>query len=82
MSSLSLSASKHNTLGTDQWHNNFPNAILENLPATSSNHYPIMQQGETGPRFKRNLLIFKFENVWLLDPDFVKDKWNTYCRQA
>jgi len=71
-------------LATDTWSNLFPNAILENLPAPSSDHCPIMLLCDPGIRGRRMQSRFKFENAWLLDPNFsnyVKEKWSGYGAQ-
>jgi hypothetical protein len=68
-------------LATDAWQRQFPDAVLENLPAPSSDHYPIMLLCEPGPRQKRNHSRFRFENALLFDPEFknfVNNKWNSY----
>jgi exonuclease III len=68
-------------LATDAWQNHFPGAVLENLPAPSSDHYPIMLLCEPCVRQTRNHSRFKFENAWLIDPDFksfVNSTWNSY----
>lgn len=41
-------------LASDSWQAQFPNAILENLPAPSSDHYPIMLLCEPGLQQHRN----------------------------
>ena len=59
----------------------YPDAVLENLPAPSSDHYAIMLSCELISNNIRVLPRFKFKNVWLADPDFssfVTDKWSSY----
>lgn len=56
--------------------------MLENLPAPSSDHYPIMLLCELGINNRRRISRFKFENSWLADPDFnnfVTEKLNSYA---
>jgi hypothetical protein len=68
-------------LATESWFNFFPNAIVENLSVPGSDHYPIMLIREPGPRNRRVQSKFKFENAWLVDPefhDFVCNKWQSY----
>lgn len=68
-------------LSTENWQQQFPEAVLENLPAPSSDHYPIMLLGELGINNRRRISRFKFENAWLADLDFnnfVTDKLNSY----
>lgn len=68
-------------LASDSWQGQFPNAILENLPAPSLDHYPIMLLCEPGLQQHHNHSRFKFENAWLIDPEFktlVNNKWSSY----
>ena len=68
-------------LATDNWQVLFPNAVLDNLPAPSSDHYAIMLSCAPQPNNRRLAPRFKFENAWLADPGFsifIKDKWNSY----
>ncbi|CAJ2636114.1 unnamed protein product [Trifolium pratense] len=68
-------------LANDSWSQNFPNARLECLTATSSDHYPLwlvcepIQPTSYAPRH------FKFEMAWMEDPEFanfVRNRWCTY----
>ncbi|PNX68166.1 endonuclease/exonuclease/phosphatase family protein, partial [Trifolium pratense] len=68
-------------LANDSWSQNFPNARLECLTATSSDHYPLwlvcepIQPTSYAPRH------FKFEMAWMEDPEFanfVRNRWSTY----
>jgi hypothetical protein len=68
-------------LANDAWFQKFPNAILENMPAPASDHYPILLVCEPGNRISRVRSRFKFENAWLVDPefsDFVSNRWLSY----
>ncbi|GAU37567.1 hypothetical protein TSUD_154000 [Trifolium subterraneum] len=72
-------------LATENWHLLFPNAILENLSAPASDHYPIMLVREPDSRCRRSHSIFKFENAWLVDPEcsnFVQQHWSSYGVQV
>ncbi|CAJ2647159.1 unnamed protein product [Trifolium pratense] len=72
-------------LATENWHILFPNAIVENLPAPASDHYPILLVREPDSRLQRGQSRFKFENAWLVDPEcsiFVKQQWSTYGSQG
>jgi hypothetical protein len=71
-------------LASETWHNYFPHAVLENLPAPASDHYPILLIREPGPRNRHRQSRFKFENAWLADPDFspfVQEQWHSYGAQ-
>jgi hypothetical protein len=68
-------------LATKTWFNIFPNAILENLPAPASDHYPIMLLKEPATSIRSDHSRFKFESAWLFDVDFhdfVCNKWQSY----
>lgn len=68
-------------LATENWQIQFPDAVLENLPAPSSDHYAILLSCESISNNRRVLPRFKFENAWLADPgfsSFVTDKWSSY----
>ncbi|CAJ2628079.1 unnamed protein product [Trifolium pratense] len=68
-------------LANDAWFQKFPTAILENLPAPASDHYPILLVREPENRISRIRSRFKFENAWLVDPDFsdfVSNRWLSY----
>jgi len=59
----------------------YPNAILENLPAPASDHYPIQLICEPNNSINRTISRFKFENSWLVNRDFgsfVNGKWQSY----
>ncbi|WJX93691.1 hypothetical protein P8452_75185 [Trifolium repens] len=71
-------------LATENWHLLFPDAILENLPAPASDHYPIRLVRDSNSRSRRGLSRFKFENAWLVDPEcskFVQQQWSSYESQ-
>jgi hypothetical protein len=71
-------------LATENWHNLFPNVVLENLSAPASDHSPIMLVREPGTRRRRSHNRFKFENAWLIDPEcstFVNEQWSSYGSQ-
>lgn len=62
-----------------QWFDIFPNAVLENLVAPASNHYPIVLSRNPVPRPQFHKRNFRYENAWQLEPgfkDFVTDSWN------
>ncbi|PNX81081.1 hypothetical protein L195_g037096, partial [Trifolium pratense] len=68
-------------LANDAWFHKFPNAVLENLPAPASDHYPILLVREPESRTRRARSRFKFENAWLVEPefnDFVSNRWVSY----
>jgi hypothetical protein len=50
-------------LATKTWFNIFPNAILENLPAPASDHYPIMLLKEPATSIRSDHSRFKFESA-------------------
>jgi hypothetical protein len=65
-------------LSNAAWYQQFPNANLECLTATSSDHYPLwlvcnpIRSNSNVPRH------FKFENAWLVEPafeDYVRNCW-------
>jgi len=67
-------------LATESWQIQYPDAVLENLPAPSSDHDAIMLSCELISNNRRVLPQFKFENAWLADPNFrsfVTDKWSS-----
>jgi len=55
-------------LAMESWQRQYPDAVLESLPAPSSNRYPIMLICEPGLRQKRNHSRFRFENARIFDP--------------
>jgi hypothetical protein len=72
-------------LANEAWSNLFPNAILENLSAPASDHYPILLVRQPGSRGRGFQSKFKFENAWLVDPnfrDYVHDRWVSYGDQT
>ncbi|GAU21712.1 hypothetical protein TSUD_180560 [Trifolium subterraneum] len=72
-------------LVNEQWFKLYPNAILENLPAPASDHYPILLTREPVSNNRRVISIFKFENAWLVDSDFhdyVHNRWHSYGHRA
>jgi len=59
----------------------FPNAGVECLSTTSSDHYPPWLTCKPVTAVNRNPQRFKFENVWLAEPDFkqqVYQRWKFY----
>ncbi|GAU37478.1 hypothetical protein TSUD_207140 [Trifolium subterraneum] len=65
-------------LSNNDWNQIFPNARLQCLTATSSDHYPLLLLCDPVSTTPYNNKPFKFENAWLVDPDcdqFVKNSW-------
>ncbi|PNX77146.1 endonuclease/exonuclease/phosphatase family protein, partial [Trifolium pratense] len=72
-------------LANEAWSQLFPNVILENLAAPASDHYPILLVRQPESRGRGFQSRFKFENAWLVDPefrDYVRDRWSSYGDQA
>jgi hypothetical protein len=68
-------------LVSSNWCNLFPNATLECLTASSSDHYPIWLTCKPQINPQRSTHRFKFENVWLAESDFsnlVRQQWRSY----
>jgi len=57
-------------LVNSSWYNLFPDAALECLTNTSSDHYPLLLNCKVFENVHRNPQRFKFENAWLAEPDF------------
>jgi hypothetical protein len=65
-------------LVTNSWMQIFPNAKLENLVASSSDHFPILLDKTPVARTHRVKRSFKFENAWRIEDgvnDVVRDSW-------
>lgn len=61
-------------LVTVQWSQNFTQAYVNHLPRIHSDHAPILLRTKETLRHKPN---FKFENGWLVDPEF-----HTVCQKS
>jgi hypothetical protein len=71
-------------LSNEDWCQLFPNAKLECLTATSSDHYPLWLVCDPVISFPHRGRQFKFENAWLAEPEFdafVRDHWRSYSAQ-
>ncbi|MCH83137.1 endonuclease/exonuclease/phosphatase family protein, partial [Trifolium medium] len=67
-------------LASDTWSQMFPNARLECLTASSSDHYPLWLACDSVRSTTYVPNHFKFEMAWLADPsfdDFVRHSWGT-----
>ncbi|MCH97481.1 endonuclease/exonuclease/phosphatase family protein, partial [Trifolium medium] len=68
-------------MANDIWCNMFQYATVECLTTTVSDHYPLLLECDPKPVQHRHLKHFKFENAWLVEPDFdpfVKQHWGNY----
>ena len=66
-------------LANNAWFNLFPNALLENLVAPASDHYPILLHHCYVPRVPLSCRKFKYENMWQLElgfHDMVTNSWH------
>ncbi|XP_045822268.1 uncharacterized protein LOC123915166 [Trifolium pratense] len=72
-------------LSTEAWCQIFPNARLECLTATSSDHYPLWLSCDPSNSFSISNKHFKFENAWLVEPEFerfVRQCWQLSSTQG
>ena len=65
-------------LFTVEWDNFFPQCIQEALPRWTSNHIPVCLV--TNP-FKWGPTPFRFENMWLMHPEF-KDNFSLWWQEC
>ncbi|MCI17907.1 endonuclease/exonuclease/phosphatase family protein, partial [Trifolium medium] len=72
-------------LSTEAWCQLFPNARLECLTATSSDHYPLWLACDPSSPTSISNKHFKFENAWLVEPEFenfVRQCWQLSSTQG
>lgn len=72
-------------LATDSWLAMFPNASLECLTATSSDHYPLKLSCVANRQLSAQGTQFRFENSWLLESEFkpfVQQCWNSCANKT
>jgi len=65
-------------LGNASWFQSFPNAKVENLVVSTSDHYPILFTREPVTCVWVPKRTFKFENAWCVESgihDVVSDSW-------
>ena len=68
-------------LANNAWFNLFPYANLENLVASTSDHYPILLNRSPISRPHLRHRNFCYENAWHIEPGFrelVTDSWHMY----
>jgi hypothetical protein len=72
------------TLSNSDWNQIFPNARLECLTATSSDYYPLLLSCDPVSPISNKSKHFKFENAWLVDPDFdsVRHSWQSFSTHS
>jgi hypothetical protein len=69
-------------LANEVWCNMFIHAKLECLTTTASDHYPLLLSWEHQHTQNKPPKQFKFENSWLIEPNFmqfVHQQWNSYA---
>ncbi|KAM6574657.1 hypothetical protein CsatA_022984 [Cannabis sativa] len=67
-------------LASPEWRILFPNAIINHLSATGSDHRPLLLDTTAGVNCRRR--SFKYENMWMRDPRccwVVKEAWASQC---
>jgi hypothetical protein len=72
-------------LANNSWLNQFSNALLENLVAPVSNHYPLLLHRCYVSRPHAPPRKFRYENMWQLEPGFmeiVTDSWNLHLTDS
>ncbi|PNX66302.1 endonuclease/exonuclease/phosphatase family protein, partial [Trifolium pratense] len=57
-------------MSSEEWCQSFPNARLECLTVTSSDHYPLWLVCDPVRIYPRSDRKFMFENAWLVDSEF------------
>jgi hypothetical protein len=65
-------------LANVNWCNMFPNAKLECLTATASDHYPLLFSWDKRGIQSKPPRNFKFENSWLIEPNFTQFMQQTW----
>lgn len=64
--------------GNNLWINKFPNTIVRNLPNTTSNHKPILNDNKADQRRNNRILIY--ENIWNQNKIF-RENLEVFMRQ-
>jgi len=58
-------------MANNDWFNMFTATTLKCVTATASDHYPLKLECVPKLQFQRKKNQFRFENSWLVDPEFV-----------